>query len=119
MYDKISGQTINDDGDYTEHNPHCPSNGGSIDDCTCSNHPDPIVEHEREERINRQDHNHHSMVAADCLPQDYETCGDCGFDHDYEYEAAAKWHEEHPCSYCDYDAAQDKHADDCIMNRKD
>ena len=33
------------------------------------------------------------------LPADYETCGDCGFDHDYEYEEAAKWHTENPVSY--------------------
>jgi hypothetical protein len=33
------------------------------------------------------------------LPADYETCGDCGFDHGYEYEEAAKWHTENPGSY--------------------
>jgi hypothetical protein len=26
------------------------------------------------------------------LPSDYESCGQCGFDHDYEYEAAYNWH---------------------------
>lgn len=33
---------------------------------------------------------------------DYEACGDCGFDHSYEYEQAYQWHIEHPCSYCHY-----------------
>jgi len=30
------------------------------------------------------------------LPEDYEECGYCGFDHVYEPEQAAKWHEENP-----------------------
>lgn len=42
------------------------------------------------------------MVAKVELPSDYEACGECGFDHDYEYEQAHKWHTEHPCSYCNY-----------------
>lgn len=33
------------------------------------------------------------------LPDDYESCGDCGFDHSYESEHAAQWHTEHPGSY--------------------
>jgi hypothetical protein len=33
------------------------------------------------------------------LPPDYETCGDCGFDHDYDYTADAAWHTENPGSY--------------------
>lgn len=33
------------------------------------------------------------------LPLDYEPCGDCGFDHGYDYESAAGWHTEHPGSY--------------------
>lgn len=33
------------------------------------------------------------------LPEDYETCGDCGFDHDYEPAQAAVWHTAHPGSY--------------------
>ena len=33
------------------------------------------------------------------LPSDYEACGDCGFDHGYEYEQAAAWHQKHPGSY--------------------
>jgi hypothetical protein len=33
------------------------------------------------------------------LPEDYETCGDCGFDHDYEGEQARAWHRAHPGSY--------------------
>lgn len=28
------------------------------------------------------------------LPTDYEACGSCGYDHDYEYEEASKWHTE-------------------------
>jgi hypothetical protein len=35
------------------------------------------------------------------LPDDYETCDDCGYDHSYEYTHAAKWHQDNPCSYCD------------------
>ena len=26
------------------------------------------------------------------LPADYEACGECGFDHAYEYEEAYKFH---------------------------
>lgn len=26
------------------------------------------------------------------LPADYETCGQCGFDHSYEYREAHEWH---------------------------
>ena len=33
------------------------------------------------------------------LPLDYEPCGDCGFDHDYDYPAAAEWHTANPGSY--------------------
>lgn len=33
---------------------------------------------------------------------DYEACGDCGFDHSYEYAEAKQWHLDHPCSYCNY-----------------
>ena len=31
------------------------------------------------------------------LPEDYEPCGECGFDHNYEYESAYKWHSERTC----------------------
>ena len=30
---------------------------------------------------------------------DYEPCGDCGYDHGYEYEEAHKWHSDNPGSY--------------------
>lgn len=26
------------------------------------------------------------------LPDDYEACGDCGFDHSYEQQEAVQWH---------------------------
>lgn len=26
------------------------------------------------------------------LPTDYEVCGECGYDHGYDYEEAYKWH---------------------------
>lgn len=29
------------------------------------------------------------------MPSDYEQCGECGFDHSYEYPEASKWHKEH------------------------
>ena len=32
-------------------------------------------------------------------PADYEACGDCGFDHSYEYEQAHAWHTANPGSY--------------------
>lgn len=28
--------------------------------------------------------------------EDYEACGYCGFDHEYEYESAHKWHTNNP-----------------------
>lgn len=45
------------------------------------------------------------------VPADFEECGDCGFDHDYEYERAAEWHRDNPCSYCPYINAT--HATNC------
>jgi site-specific DNA-methyltransferase (adenine-specific) len=33
------------------------------------------------------------------VPTDYEACGDCGFDHDYESAEAARWHNDNPGSY--------------------
>lgn len=30
------------------------------------------------------------------LPEDYEPCGYCGFDHEYESGPANVWHKEHP-----------------------
>lgn len=29
------------------------------------------------------------------LPSDYEQCGECGFDHEYEYSYAYNWHVQH------------------------
>jgi hypothetical protein len=43
---------------------------------------------------------------------DYEACGDCGFDHSYEYAEAKQWHLEHPCSYCNYNQ-KDGHEPTC------
>lgn len=28
------------------------------------------------------------------LPEDYEACGECGFDHDYEVQEAMGWHKD-------------------------
>lgn len=33
------------------------------------------------------------------VPDDYESCGDCGYDHDYEYEQAHSWHTKNHGSY--------------------
>jgi hypothetical protein len=33
------------------------------------------------------------------LPGDYEECGDCGYDHGYDYPEAAAWHKKNPGSY--------------------
>lgn len=33
------------------------------------------------------------------LPEDYEACGDCQFDHAYEAAHAHRWHTENPGSY--------------------
>ena len=34
------------------------------------------------------------QANSESLPIDFEECGYCGFDHEYEYESAYKWHEE-------------------------
>lgn len=52
-----------------------------------------------------------AVIDAD----DYETCGDCGFDHSYEPNEAAQWHKANPCSYCNYDKKNHEHADDCLL----
>jgi hypothetical protein len=31
-------------------------------------------------------------MSSKSLPSDYEACGDCGYDHGYEYEEAVKAH---------------------------
>ena len=36
------------------------------------------------------------------LPDDYEPCGECGYDHYYEYDEAVQWHIDNPCSYCEF-----------------
>lgn len=33
------------------------------------------------------------------VPDDYEECGDCGYDHEYDPEEANRWHRENPGSY--------------------
>lgn len=38
-------------------------------------------------------------IVREFLPADYEQCGDCGFDHSYEYESAHAWHANNPGSY--------------------
>lgn len=35
-------------------------------------------------------------TLEDHLPDDYEECADCGFDHGYDQAAATRWHKEHP-----------------------
>lgn len=30
---------------------------------------------------------------------DYEQCSECGFDHEYEYEAAFQWHKNNTLTY--------------------
>jgi hypothetical protein len=39
------------------------------------------------------------LKAVADLPEDYEPCGDCGYDHDYEYEQAHSWHTKNHGSY--------------------
>lgn len=46
-------------------------------------------------------------------PADYETCGECGFDHDYEYGSASRWHEANPCTYCVYNYTTHTHHEQC------
>lgn len=33
-----------------------------------------------------------NLIFESDRPSDYETCGECGFDHSYEYEAAYRIH---------------------------
>ena len=47
------------------------------------------------------------------FPSDYEPCGECGYDHSYEYGPAHKWHMGNPCSYCKYDHEHKKHEVSC------
>ncbi len=34
-----------------------------------------------------------NVLSATYLPDDYEECSECGFDHDYEYPHAVQHHE--------------------------
>lgn len=47
------------------------------------------------------------------MPKDYEACGECGYDHEYECEEAHAWHLAHPCSYCDYNHETKTHESSC------
>mgnify|MGYP003403044754 CR=1 FL=1 len=38
-------------------------------------------------------------LAKDVGPSDYEQCGDCGYDHEYEYTEAHKYHNVNKGSY--------------------
>jgi hypothetical protein len=38
-------------------------------------------------------------VGDPFFPSDYEPCGDCGYDHDYEPRHAYEWHTKNPGSY--------------------
>lgn len=38
-------------------------------------------------------------ITAVNIPDDYEPCGDCGFDHGYDYESAHAWHTANPGSF--------------------
>ena len=57
------------------------------------------------------------MNEKDCLPKDYEPCGDCGFDHSYEYSEAYAWHKANPCSYCKYDHKVETHETNCCTSQ--
>lgn len=52
------------------------------------------------------------------LPDDYEPCGCCSFDHNYEVEEAREWHLANPCSYCKYDQVNEQHEDNCPMKEE-
>jgi hypothetical protein len=53
------------------------------------------------------------LQVTEQLTEDYEGCGDCGFDHEYERERANTWHLAHPCSYCKYDPVTQLHEVKC------
>lgn len=50
------------------------------------------------------------------LPDDYEPCGYCGFDHGYDYESAVKWHNMHDPENTIYD---DKEVLDLLSDASD
>lgn len=47
----------------------------------------------REKRMNNPKNSEYFQEKY-ILPADYEECGYCGFDHEYEPQAAAEWHKE-------------------------
>jgi len=49
----------------------------------------------------------HEFVRDESLPADYEECGDCGYDHQYDAEEAGRWHRENPGSYTGLDDVQE------------
>jgi hypothetical protein len=36
------------------------------------------------------------LLKKSDMPEDYEACGHCGFDHEYEYREAKQYHLKHP-----------------------
>jgi hypothetical protein len=49
------------------------------------------------------------------ITDDYESCGDCEYDHSYEYEQAYQWYLKNPCSYCNFNKIKLTHESDYQM----
>ena len=54
----------------------------------------------------------HEYVRDPSLPDDFEECGYCGFDHEYEALEANQWHEENPGQGYDESAMKTESADE-------
>ena len=58
------------------------------------------------------DYEQHEFVRDESLPADYEECGDCGYDHQYDAEEAGRWHRENPGSYAGLDIEENDNLDE-------
>ncbi len=54
-----------------------------------------------------------SFKYVNDVPEDYEPCGECGWDHEYEPQQAIAWHKANPCSYCTFDKVKGVHESSC------
>lgn len=53
----------------------------------------------RTRKVKPQPNSSHGHLSG-ILPDDYEECGDCGFDHIYDFAPAQRWHNDHPDCGC-------------------
>lgn len=63
-----------------------------------------------------ENENFSEEVPESEMPDDYEACSLCEFDHEYEPVEAQEWHRDHP--YC-INCLRERHLCECECNSKE